>query len=87
MLAGGGVTGLVGMAAVAIIGGSGRAGLAVLLLLTAAGAVLAALLTAVLAMVDEYRRVPAGRSRTITALALFLGGGLLLIMSLGVAGG
>lgn len=83
---GGLLLGVVGAVAIALVGGSGRAGLAVLLVLTSAGLVVGALLTAVLAMVDEYRRVAVARTRTIVAIALFVGGGVLLLMSSGAAG-
>ncbi len=67
------------------VGAGGLAGLAAFLLLSAAASVAAALTTAVLAIVDEYRRVHVARRRTLTALALFAGGFVLVLLSLGVA--
>jgi hypothetical protein len=81
------VLGVVGAAAIGWVGASGRAGAAVLLVLTSAGCMAAALVTAVLAMVDEYRHIPVGRPRTLAALWFFLGSALLLIMSTGVVAG
>lgn len=79
--------GVLGAVAVGLLGASGRAGIAVLLVLSAAGCMLAALVTAVLAMVDEYRRVPVARSRSLMALWFFLAAASLLIMSTGAAAG
>jgi hypothetical protein len=79
--------GVLGAGGVGLIGASGRAGLAVLFAVTAAGCVAAALSTAVLAIVDEYRREPVGRRRIATALALFLGGAVLLLLSAAVVAG
>lgn len=86
-MGGGLATGLVAMALVAAAGGSGRAGLGVLLLVCAAGSVVAALVTAVLAMVDEYRHIPAGRRRAVIAIGLFVLAGILLFMSVGAIAG
>ncbi len=58
-----------------------------LLVFGAAGCMAAALVTAVLAMVDEYRQVRVGRPRTLAALWFFLGSALLLVMSTGVGAG
>jgi hypothetical protein len=81
------VLGILGAAAIGWVGAPGRAGAAVLLVLTSAGCMAAALVTAVLAMVDEYRHIPVGRPRTLAALWFFLGSALLLIMSTGVVAG
>jgi hypothetical protein len=81
---------LLGIAAAATVGwmgASGAAGLAVLLLLSSAGCLLAAFVTTFGAMVDEYRRVPVARRRTLTALGLFAGGALLLFASFGAGAG
>lgn len=86
-LGGGLAAGVLAMALVAGVGGSGRVGLGVLLLVNAAGSVVAALVTAVLAMVDEYRRVPAGPRRAVVAVGLFVLAGVLLFMSIGVMAG
>lgn len=84
-LLGGVLLGVLGAGGVAALGASGRAGAAVLLVTSAAACMAAALVTAVLAMVDEYRRVPVGRPRTLAALWFFLGSALLLVMSTGVS--
>lgn len=84
---GGVVLGVLGASAVGMLGASGRAGAAVLLVLAAAGCMAAALVTAVLAMVDEYRHVEVGRPRTLAALGFFLGAALLLVMSTGIGSG
>lgn len=76
--------GVVAAAALGLSGAGGAVGLAILLVLTAAGCVVTALVTAALAIVDEARRVPVSRRRTLTALAAFLGGFLLLLLSTGV---
>jgi hypothetical protein len=65
-------------------GVGGAAGLAVVLALSAAACGVAALLAAVGAIVDEARRVPVARRRTWTALALFAGAFVLLLLSTGV---
>ena len=84
---GGIVLGFLAAGAVGILGASGRAGAAVVLVVSAAGCVAAALVTAVLAMLDEYHRRPVGRARTLMALWFFLGGALLLLMSTGITAG
>ncbi|MFP4311206.1 MAG: hypothetical protein ACLFS9_04390 [Nitriliruptoraceae bacterium] len=65
-------------------GASGVAGLAVVLVVSAAGCVVAALVAALGAIVDEARRLPVARRRTLTALALFVGAFVLLLLSTGV---
>jgi hypothetical protein len=84
---GGLVLGILGAAAVGLLGAPGQAGAAVLFVLAAAGCMAAALVTAVLAMVDEYRRRPVGRPRTLMALWFFLASAALLLMSTGIAAG
>jgi hypothetical protein len=79
------VLGVAAAATLGLWGVGGAAGLAVLLLLTAAGSVLAAFVTAILAIVDEARRVHVARRRTMTALVLFAAGFLLLLLSTAVA--
>jgi len=86
-LLGGVLLGLLGAGAVGALGASGRAGAAVLLVMGAAACMAAALVTAVFAMVDEYRHVPVGRPRTLAALWFFLGSLVLLVMSTGVSAG
>jgi len=83
--AAGPLLGILGAVAVAAIGGSGGAGLAVLLLLSAVGAVAAALLTAVHALVDEYRHRPVARRRLVMSIALFVAALVLLVLSGGAA--
>lgn len=85
VLLAGPVLGIVAAATLGLWGASGAAGLAVLLVLTAAGSVLAAFVTAILAIVDEARRIPVARRRTVTALLLFAAGFLLLLLSTAVA--
>ena len=85
VLLAGPVLGALAALVLAWLGAGGLAGLAAFLLLSAAASVAAALTTAVLAIVDEYRRVHVARRRTLTALALFAGGVVLLVLSLGVA--
>lgn len=82
---GGLVLGLVGAIAIGSLGASGGAGVAVVLVFSAAGCVLAALVTAMLAMVDEWHHRPVGRPRSLAALWFFLGAGVLLVMSTGAA--
>jgi len=79
------VVGMVAAVTLGLWGASGAAGLAVWLVVTAAGSVLSALVTAILAMVDEARRVHVARRRTATALALFAAGFVLLVFSTAVA--
>ena len=79
------VLGVLAVAVLAWWGAGGAAGLAVLLVLSAAGCLVAAFTTAILAIVDEARRVPVARRRTLTALALFLAAFVLLLGSTGVA--
>jgi len=79
------VLGVLAALALGLLRAGGVAGLAAFLVLAAAGSVAAALVTAGFAIVDEYRRVPVARRRTLTALALFAGGFVLLLLSLGVA--
>ncbi len=79
---------LIGVLAIAVLapaGMGGAGGLAVLLVLSAASCVLAAFVTAVQAMVDEYRYVPVARRRTLTALGLFATSFLLVLFSIGVS--
>lgn len=84
---GGLLLGVLAAAGTAALGSSGRTGAAMLLVFGAAGCMAAALVTAVLAMVDEYRQVRVGRPRTLAALWFFLGSALLLMMSTGVGAG
>ncbi len=79
------ILGMVAAVTLGLWGASGAAGLAVWLVVTAAGSVLAAFVTAILAIVDEARRVHVARRRTVTALLLFAAGFLLLVLSTAVA--
>ncbi|MFO7961982.1 MAG: hypothetical protein R6U94_13665 [Nitriliruptoraceae bacterium] len=79
------VLGVVAAVTLGLWGASGAAGLAVWLVVTAAGSVLAAFVTAILAIVDEARRVHVARRRTVTGLVLFAAGFLLLLLSTAVA--
>lgn len=85
VLLAGPLLGMVAAATLGLWGASGAAGLAVLVVLTAAGSVLAAFVTAILAIVDEARHIPVARRRTVTALLLFAAGFLLLLLSTAVA--
>lgn len=78
------VLGAVAAVVLAGWGVGGAAGLAVVLAVSAAACVVAALVGAVGAMVDEARRVPVARRRTWTALGLFAGAFVLLLLSTGV---
>jgi zinc transporter ZupT len=82
---GGLVLGLGGAVVIGSLGASGGAGVAVVLVFSAAGCVLAALVTALLAMVDEWHHRPVGRPRSLAALWFFIGAAVLLIMSTGAA--
>jgi hypothetical protein len=82
---GGLVLGIVGALVIGSLGASGGAGVAVVLVLAAAGCVLAALVTALLAMIDEWHHRPVGRPRSLAALWFFLAAAVLLIMSTGAA--
>ena len=84
---GGLLLGVLAAVVTAALGASGRAGAAMVLVFGAAGCMAAALVTAVLAMVDEYRQVRVGRPRTLAALWFFLASALLLVMSTGVGAG
>jgi len=78
---------LVGLLVAVVLAGwgvGGAAGLAILLVVSAAGCVVAAAVAAVGAIVDEARRRPVARRRTLTALALFAGAFVLLLLSTGV---
>ena len=77
--------GVPAMIALALAGTGGAAGLAVLLVLSSASCLVAAFVTAALGMLDEWRRRPVGRRRVLSAAGLFVGGGALLVMSIGAA--
>lgn len=76
--------GIVAAVVLAAWGVGGAAGLAVLLACSAAACVIAAVVAALGAIVDEARRVPVARRRTLTALGLFAGAFVLLLLSTGV---
>ncbi|MEX2549198.1 MAG: hypothetical protein WD638_03140 [Nitriliruptoraceae bacterium] len=77
--------GALAAAVLGLLGAGGAAGLGVLLVLTASSLLLAAFVTAFLAMVDEYRRVHVARRRTVIALVLFPVAAFLLVLSAAVA--
>jgi L-cystine uptake protein TcyP (sodium:dicarboxylate symporter family) len=78
------VVGVLGAAGVAAIGGTGRAGFAVLVVCTALGAVVSALVTGLLALVDEWRDAPVAGRRGLIALGLFVGAALLMVIVSGL---
>ena len=83
---GGVIVGIVGAAALAGLGLDGRVGFAAVVLGSAAGCVIAALASAILAIVDEARREPVARSRLVATLGLFATGAMLLTMLAALAG-
>jgi hypothetical protein len=83
LLATGVVLGAVAAAWTGLSGASGTVGFALVLLGTAFGAVLAALVGGILAVVDEVRGAPVARRRVVVTVGLFLAG--LLLLTLGAA--
>lgn len=81
----GAVIGVVAAGILAVLGASGAAGAAVVFTLSAAGSVAAALVTAILAIVDEVRRRPVARRRIYVTFGYFLGGVTLLLMGIGAS--
>jgi len=79
------VLGVLAALVLGLLGAGGAAGLGVILVLTAGSLLLGGLVTAFLAMVDEYRRVHVARRRTVVALGLFPAAGLVLVLSAAVA--
>lgn len=79
------VLGVLAALLLAFLGAGGAAGLGAILVLTAGSLLAGGLVTASLAMVDEYRRVHVARRRTVVALALFPAAGFMLILSAAVA--
>lgn len=79
------VVAVLGAGGVGLLGAGGAAGLASFLVLGAAGCVVGALVTAALAMLDEWRRAPVAGRRALVALGLGLLAAVLLVMSLGAA--
>lgn len=77
--------GVVSAVVLALLGASGAAGAAVVLMLSAAGCVAAAFVTAILSILDEFRRRPVSRRRIYAALGYFVGGAALLVMSIGAS--
>jgi hypothetical protein len=75
--------GLLGTAWTALGGASGAVGFAMLLLGVALGSVVGALVTGVLAVVDEIRGQPVARRRLWVAVGLFVAG--LVTVTLGAA--
>jgi MFS family permease len=79
------VLGALGAVWVGLAGAPGAAGFAMLVIGAALGSGAAALLGAVLAVVDELRGAPVARRRMIVSGVLFASS--LLLLTLGVAGG
>ena len=75
--------GVVAAAAVGFAGGSGAAGLAALLAVASAMTVIAALVTVLHLLLDEFRRRATALRRLWTALGLFVVGLLLLVLATG----
>jgi hypothetical protein len=84
LLAGGVMLGVVAAAAAGLSGASGAAGFALVVLGASLGSVLAALVSAVLAVLDELRGAPLARRRLVVIVGLFLAGLLLLTLGAGV---
>jgi len=80
VVGGGLLLGVIGAAALALLGLDGRAGFAAVVLGAALGCVVAALVTVVLAILDEMRQIPVATRRVVVALGLFAGAALLLLM-------
>jgi hypothetical protein len=83
LFAGGVGLGVVGAAWSALAGGTGSAGFALLVLGAAFGAVLAALVGGILAIVDEVRGAPVARRRVLVTLGFFFAG--LVLLTVGAA--
>jgi hypothetical protein len=84
LLAGGVALGVVAAAASGLAGASGTVGFALVVLGASLGSVLAALVSAVLAVLDELRGAPLARRRLVVTVGLFLAGLLLLTLGAGV---
>lgn len=80
VVGGGLLLGIIGAASLAMLGLDGRAGFAAVVLGAALGCVVAALVTVVLAILDELRRIPVATRRVVVALGLFAAAALLLLM-------
>ena len=78
--------GVVGAILLGLLGLDGRAGFATVALGSALGCVAAGLTTAIIAIVDEARRQPVATRRVGITLALFAGGGCLLVVVFALAG-
>jgi hypothetical protein len=76
--------GVVAAAWSGVAGASGTVGFVLVVLGTAFGAVLAALVGGILAVVDEVRGPPVARRRLIVTIALFVCGLLLLTLAAAV---
>ncbi|MFA9428713.1 hypothetical protein [Egicoccus sp. AB-alg2] len=76
----GGVLGVLGAAALGLLGAPGGSGLVAVLLGLVVGCVLAAIHLAVFSLVDEARRRPVSLRRPLWALGLFVTAGLLLVL-------
>ncbi len=78
--------GVVGAILLGLLGLDGRAGFATVALGSALGCVAAGLTTAVVAIIDEARRQPVATRRVGVTLALFVLGGVLLVVVFALAG-
>lgn len=85
VVAAGPALGALAAAAIGLAGGSGQAGLVVVFVFAAAGAAAAALVTALHALVDEYRRQPVARRRPLVAVGLFVAAVVLIVLAGGAA--
>ncbi len=83
---GGLALGVLGAVALGLLGLDGRVGFAAVSLGTALGCVAAGLVTAILAIVDEARRIPVATRRVLVTLGLFALGAVLLTMVMALAG-
>lgn len=79
--------GIVGAVAFGVLGFDGRIGFATVLVGVAFGAVVSALWTILVAIVDEARRAPVAIVRIVISIGLFAVGGVLLVIVLGLVGG
>ena len=86
LVAAGAISGIVAAAALGLLGASGAHGLAALLALSSAGTIVAALVTSIQLLVDEFRHRPVSLRRLWTAIGLFFAGFVLLLLAGGAAG-
>lgn len=86
VLLGGVLFGVLGAAALALLGLDGRVGFAAVTLGASLGCVAAGLVTVGFAIVDEARRAPVATRRIVVTVALFAAGAMLLTMVVALAG-